>query len=217
MKREKRGLLITLEGPEGSGKTTLAKEIERYLEMHNIQSVMTFEPGGSSLGLVLRKALLDSGNRKISPRAELFLFEADRAQHIEETILPGLSKKQVVICCRYFDSTTAYQGYGRGLNIKWITQLNQYATNGLEPDLTLLLDVSPEEGLPRAFKARGKKDRMEQEAIDFHHRLRKGYLALAKKNPKRFRVIDASQDFGTVKEEALKLIKKALRISGYIP
>jgi dTMP kinase len=211
MKRKMRkGVFITLEGPEGSGKTTLAKELYQYLKKAGYLVSLTYEPGCSSLGKVLRRALLHNKNHSISDIAELFLFEADRAQHVMEVILPALRQKEIVLCCRYYDSTTAYQGYGRKLDLNFILDLNEKATGGLTPDMTLLLDVAPERGLPRAFRARGKKDRLESENLSFHRRLRRGYLELAKKDPRRFRVISANQAYEKVKVQALEYIGKLL-------
>ncbi len=207
MAKRKKGFFITIEGPEGSGKTTLAQSLFEFLQSKNVPVLLTYEPGGSALGQVLRQALLHQ-SYLTNAWAELFLFEADRAQHVEEVIGPALDKNQVVICCRFYDSTTAYQGYGRGLDLDLIAQLNEKATGGLIPDLTLLLDIAPEKGLPRAFKSRGKKDRLESEELSFHRKLRKGFLTLAKKEPKRIQVIRADQAFEDVKKEAIQLIEK---------
>ncbi|MBI1871501.1 MAG: dTMP kinase [Chlamydiae bacterium] len=208
----KKGFLITIEGPEGSGKTTLSKELHRLLKKKGHPVFLTHEPGASSLGKELRKILLHSSQEgKVSPLAELFLFEADRAQHVEEVILPLFNQGKIVLCCRFYDSTTAYQGYGRGFDFKMVQQLNQIAARGLTPDLTLLLDISPRKGLPRVWKARGHQDRIESEKIVFHDRLRRGFLDLAKKNPRRFRVIDASQGFGEVRKEAMGYLETLLK------
>jgi len=204
-----KGLFITFEGTEGSGKTTLAKSVYRRLKKSR-QVVLTYEPGHSSLGRILRKALLSSTKANIEPLSELFLFEADRAQHVKEVIVPALKEGKIVLCGRYCDSTLAYQGYGRGLNLQMIKNLNSYASGGLEPDLTLLLDIAPEKGLPRAFKARGKKDRIESEEIAFHRRLRKGFLEIARKEPSRVKVISASQSLEKVEVDALKWIRQIL-------
>lgn len=206
----KRGFFITLEGPEGSGKTTLADELYRELQSKGYSVVLTHEPGDSFIGKILRKVLLESKKRQISELTELFLFEADRAQHVSEIVLPALQKGKIVLCCRYTDSTTAYQGYGRGLNLRLIHALNKMATKGLVPDMTLLLDIAPEKGLPRAYKARQSKDRLESEKLDFHRRLRKGFLELAKKDCRRFYRIDAEQKFEKVKAQALEWILKKL-------
>lgn len=210
VRSKKRGLFVTLEGPEGSGKTTLAKEIYQYLRSKKHTVLLTYEPGGSSLGRVLRKALLDHHHKKMSAWAELFLFEADRAQHVAETIRPALAQGKIVLCCRYGDSTVAYQGYGRGLDVDLIKSLNHKATGNLVPHLTLLLDVLPELGLPRAFRARGKKDRLESEDLGFHRRLRQGFLELARKDRRRFRTIAADQDFAAVREQAFTYVDELL-------
>ncbi|MBI1882719.1 MAG: dTMP kinase [Chlamydiae bacterium] len=206
----KQGLFITIEGCEGSGKTTLARALALDLKKAGHSVLLTFEPGDHSLGKVLRNVLLASQNHSMSPLTELFLFEADRAQHVQEVILPALGAGKIVLCGRYCDSTTAYQGYGRGLPLRMVESLNSFATGGWVPDLTLLLDIAPEKGLPRAYQARGKKDRLESEAIAFHRRLRKGFLALAKKYSKRMIVIRADQPFEKVKEEAQDHLQKVI-------
>lgn len=206
-----RGKLIVFEGVEGGGKTTQLQLCSEWLQTSTFLSqlstiepqpsvVITREPGGTSLGLGLRQLLLEEvsshkpGNcesSSIQQRAELLLYAADRAQHVEEIIKPLLAKGAIILCDRYTDSTVAYQGYGRGLDLTLIDQLNQIATGGLDSDLTLWLDVDVEIGLERAHK-RGKTDRMEQASLAFHRRVQQGFESLYKQNPDRIVRVDAS-------------------------
>jgi len=183
-------LFITFEGGEGAGKSVQARALYRRLLRSSIPALLTHEPGGTTpskrIGRLLKWAHAD-----ISPLTELLLFNASRAQLVTEVIQPSLREGKVVICDRYADSTIAYQSYGRGLDIEIVTAINNAATQGLKPDLTILLDMSVEDGLAR--KSSGKQDRFEQEAIAFHKRVRNGYLKLAANDPKRWLVIDATQ------------------------
>lgn len=187
-----RGKLIVFEGVEGCGKTTQIERSRLWLQdVSGVAVVVTREPGGTQLGVSLRHLLLTEPQHPIFPRAELLLYAADRAQHIEEAIEPQLNQGVIVLCDRYTDSTVAYQGYGRGLSLELIEQLNYIATSGLESDLTLWLDIDVEIGLARA-KARGKSDRFEQTELDFHRRVQQGYRELAQKYPQRIVRVDAS-------------------------
>ncbi|HBB36297.1 MAG TPA: dTMP kinase [Cyanobacteria bacterium UBA8803] len=197
------GKLIVFEGVEGSGKTTQLERSRDWLlgcglqqclgEFGNqIPVVVTREPGGTSLGLGLRQLLLEGQASPIQDRAELLLYGADRAQHVEEFLKPQLAKGVIILCDRYTDSTIAYQGYGRGLDLGLIQQLNQIATGGLESHLTLWLDVDAEIGLKRA-RQRGAADRMEQAELAFHQRVQQGFTQLALSYPQRIVRIDASQ------------------------
>lgn len=189
------GLLIVFEGVEGSGKTTQLQRCSDWLQAsrwgEKIPVVVTREPGGTTLGLGLRKLLLEGDTSPIQDRAELLLYAADRAQHVEEFLKPQLAQGAIILCDRYTDSTIAYQGYGRGLDLKLIEQLNQIATNGLESDLTLWLDVDAQIGLQRA-RQRGKADRIEQADLAFHQRVQQGFTQLAASHPQRIVRIDAS-------------------------
>ncbi len=184
-------LFITFEGGEGSGKSVQARALYRRLSQLAIPALLTHEPGGTSLGKKLSRWLKWAQNTDISPLTELLLFNASRAQLVDKVIHPNLEKGGVVICDRYTDSTTAYQSYGRGLDLQMVKAVNNAATQGLKPDLTILLDMSAEKGLTR--KKTKKQDRFEQEAIAFHQRVREGYLKLAAADPERWLVIDASQ------------------------
>ena len=189
----KKGLFITLEGPEGSGKTTHIGLLAAHLRARGLAVVVTREPGGTPLAAGIRRLLLDSRGG-MSPLAELFLYEADRAQHVRAVLEPALRRKRIVLCDRYTDSTLAYQGYGRRLPMKTIETLNAAAASGLRPDLTLLLDVPVRRGLMQAKRKKRRHDRMERAGIAFHRRVRRGFLALAKREPKRFRVIPQQAD-----------------------
>lgn len=186
--RMRKGLLITLEGPEGSGKSTHSQLLAQHLRLKGHRVLLTREPGGTSLSQVLRRLLLDPRSR-LSPLSELFLYEADRAQHMAECVIPALQKGQIVLCDRFTDSTLAYQGYARRLDKRMIRTLNALATGGRAPDLTLLLDVPVRQGLRQAKQKKKIHDRLERAGTAFHERVRRGFLTLARLQPKRFRVI----------------------------
>jgi len=179
-------LFITFEGGEGSGKSTQARVLYRRLLKLGIPALLTHEPGGTPLGKQLRRWL--KGEGEIDPQTELLLFNASRANLASQVIRPSLEKGTVVICDRFADSTTVYQGYGRGLDFALIEAVNNIATHGLHPDLTVLLDVTVEQGLDR----KSLRDRFEREETAFHQRVRQGYLEMAKREPGRWLVIDAS-------------------------
>ena len=182
------GLFITFEGGEGCGKSTQSRLLLKKLKQQNIPVVLTHEPGGTALGDEIREALKRRRDSFISPQAELFLFAASRAQLVAELIRPALEDDKVVICDRFTYSTLVYQGYGRGLGLTAIEMVNNMATGNLNPDLIILLDISPEQGLARK---RSLKDRFELEDLSFHRRVREGYLKMAA-GPNRWLVIDAS-------------------------
>jgi len=184
-------LFITFEGPEGSGKSSQSNKLYDWLLSRHIPAVLTHEPGGTVLGEKISDLLKWAKEAKISPLTELMLFNASRAQIVNDVIKPALDEGKVVICDRFFDSTTAYQSYGRGLNLDTVKQINSIATGGLSPDLTILLDISIENGLSR--KSGVQLDRFELENIDFHRKVRQGYLTLAAAEPSRWMVIDATQ------------------------
>ena len=182
-------LFITFEGGEGCGKSTQSRLLYRRLQKLAIPSILIHEPGITELGKKITRLLKWSRDIKISPVTELLLFNASRAQLVEEVIRPNLKKGVIVICDRYSDSTTAYQGYGREIDLKTVMAANKAGTQGLVPDLTILMDISVEEGVKRNKDK--KPDRFEKEKIAFHRRVREGYLKLAKAEPKRWLVIDA--------------------------
>ena len=191
------GLFITFEGGEGCGKSTQSRLLLKKLEQQNIPVVLTHEPGGTALGNELRKVLKRRRGSFISPQAELFLFVASRAQLVAELIRPALEEGKLVICDRFTYSTLVYQGYGRGLDLTAIEMVNNMATGNLNPDLIILLDISPEQGLARK---RSLKDRFELEDLSFHRRVREGYLKVAAAEPDRWLVIDASLPKGKIAE-----------------
>jgi len=183
------GLFITFEGGEGCGKSTHSRLLLKKLEQQNIPAVLTHEPGGTALGDELRRALKKRRDSFISPQTELFIVAASRAQLVAALIRPALQEGKVVICDRFTHSTMVYQGYGRGLDFTAIQMVNNMATRYLNPDLIILLDISPEQGLARK---RRLKDRFELEGLSFHRRVREGYLKMAAAEPNRWLVIDAS-------------------------
>ncbi len=193
-------LFITFEGGEGCGKSVQAKALYRRLSKLAIPALLTHEPGGTSLGKKLARCLKWAQNTDLSPLTELLLFNASRAQLIDEVIRPNLKRGKTVICDRYADSTTAYQGYGRGLDLEMVKAINNAATQGLKPNLTVLLDIPAEEGLAR--KSTKRQDRFEQEDIAFHQRVRDGYHKMAANDPERWLVIDGSKS----KEEIAEII-----------
>jgi len=204
------GIFITLEGPEGAGKSTQLKLLVKQLEAANYPHIVTRDPGGTALGRQIRRILLSPENQ-IGKVAELLLYQADRAQNIAEVIKPALDKGLLVICDRYVDSTLAYQGYGRGIALDLIEQLNMVATDGLMPELTILFDLPSEEGLARLHP--GSHDRVEQEALEFHQRVADGFRQLAKSQPERWRVLDAAKPLTAVQDEFRKIVGEKLGIS----
>lgn len=206
-------MFVTVEGVEGAGKSTLLGMLSAEFERRGLSFIRTREPGGCGLGAKIRPLLLDVSSR-VDSRAELFLFLADRAQHVEETIRPALARGEWVLCDRYADSTIAYQGYGRGMNVETLQSLNDYATGGLWPDRTLLLDLPVETGLERALARNGREGlsqsegRFEAEALAFHRRIREGFLERAARWPERFCVLDAT----LAPEELLAASLKALEL-----
>lgn len=196
------GLFITFEGPDGCGKTTQMKLLAEYFEKKGKEVVLTREPGGKGLGEKVREILLNYDG-EVSDRCESFLFLADRAQNIDIIVNPAVKEGKIVLCDRHIDSTVAYQGYGRGLNIDRINMLNNLATNGKKPDLTLVFDVDVETSMKRVGK---EKDRMESTGIDFHNRVRKGYLELAKQEPKRIKVLDATKSIEEIHKDVINIL-----------
>lgn len=199
---------ITFEGIEGSGKTTQIAKVAEFLRCQGYDIVTTREPGGCPIADAIREILLNPANDALENRAELLLYAAARAQHVAEVIQPALQQGQIVLCDRYTDATLAYQGYGRGLDLDLIEKLNILASNGCQPHLTLLLDMPHEAGLKRALERNSVQNmtdegRFEQESLNFHQRVREGYLSLAQRDPQRIRVIDAT---GTPAEVGERLI-----------
>jgi len=185
------GVLVTFEGTEGCGKSTQSHLLTRHLEALGHTVVQTREPGGVPLGEAIRELLLDPANTDMAPTTELLLYEAARAQHVHELIRPALDAGSIVICDRFFDSTTAYQGAGRQLPEIELQRLHDLATGSLNPDITIFLDIPVEEGLTRAAKV-SDPDRIEQETVSFHRRVRQGFVDLAAQQPDRIRTVDAT-------------------------
>ena len=183
-----KGYFISMEGIEGCGKSTQARRLAKRLREDGHKALLTFEPGGTPIGRAIRGSLLNS-RRKVSALAEWLLFEADRAQHVKEVIVPALRRGMVVICDRYSDSSRAYQGFGRGLGLAQVDRVDRLATGGVKPNLTILLDLPVREGLARARK-RGGLTRIDRERLRFHERIRSAFLVLATREPKRIRVVD---------------------------
>lgn len=203
-KKNHNGFFVTFEGGEGSGKTTVLKEVAATLRVKEPDLLATHEPGGTQLGATIRSLLLDQRSLSIARRTEFFLFLADRAQHVTEVILPALEKKALVLCDRFTDSTLAYQEHGNEA-----VEAASFATGGLIPDLTLLFDIDPTMGLARARKASaGHVDKIEARTLAFHSAVRKVFLARAQAEPDRFYLIDAAQPLEKVAEEALHVIQK---------
>jgi dTMP kinase len=204
---------FSFEGVEGSGKSTQLRLLAGHLERQGLETVALREPGGVTISEAIRAILLDPAHKAMCTETELLLYAASRAQLIEERISPALAQGQVVLCDRYADSTTAYQGAGRGVDMAMIEQLHELATGGLWPVRTFLLDLSVEEGLERA-RARGRADRIEQESIDFHRRVRDAYLALAHLHPERFVVLDAAQQVEALHAEVAAVADEVLGLNG---
>ncbi len=221
MKRQ--GFFISFEGGEGAGKSTQLRLLTDWLRKNAQAPIRTLEPGGTPIGEKIRDLLLDPANGKLSPRAELLLYEADRAQHVQEIILPKLKEGAILVCDRYGDSSMVYQGICRKLGEARVADLNHFATQGIKTDLTIVLDLPEKEGLKRirrrleedgelhGIRRRVKLDRLEREKADFHHRVRLGFLKLARREPKRIRILDASQSVELVFEQVRALVLPGLK------
>ena len=208
---------ITFEGIDGTGKTTQLKALENHLRACGRPCVITREPGGTPLGNLIRQVLLEVGKKPIASPTELFLYLADRAQHVRDVIVPALDGGAIVLCDRYTDSTLAYQGYGRGIDLKLLRQLNEFADLGVRPDLTFLLDCPVAVGLARtAQRQRGaapgetREDRFEREKLDFHERVRAGFLDIARAEAARFRIIDATRPAADVAQEVRAIVDREI-------
>jgi len=215
------GLFITFEGGEGSGKTTQLKALLAHLRSTGRDAIETRDPGGTPIGRQVRELLLDRENRRMAPVAELFLYEASRAQLVFEVIRPALARGRIVLCDRFTDSTVAYQGHGRGLDLDLIARLNNVATQGLQPDLTFLLDLDPAIGLARAMQRMAQRnerhDRIENEILGFHQRVRAGYQAIAVAESRRVVILNASRGTGEIAGEIRRRMEELLRPSAPSP
>ena len=211
------GIFITFEGIEGSGKTTQIDLLKEYLLEKNYRVEITREPGGTSIGKQIRRILLDNNNKKISGETELLLSLADRVQHLQEVILPALKEDKIVLCDRFSDSTLAYQGYGRKIDLGLIENLHQTVLGEIKPDLTILLDIDISKGLKRAEtrnlqrKESEREERFEKEKLEFHQRVRNGYLELAKKNRERIKIINGKRKREDIQKEIRGYTEEILR------
>ncbi len=210
-------MFITFEGIEGSGKSTQIRHMARYLQGRGHNCLITREPGGTRIGADIRAILLDPENSELDPVAELFLYAADRRQHVQEIIRPSLAEGKTVICDRFHDSTLVYQGVSRNLDRALVEECNSRVLEDLEPDITFLLDLAPEVGLRRAWQEldqggrQRRETRFEAEALDFHQRVRSGYLDLARREPARFVVVDGAGDENTVRRAVLAELEAKLK------
>ena len=202
-----KGLFITFEGADGSGKTTQLNNVKSFLEEKGFDVVVTREPGSLEIGQKIRNILLHHDG-VVADRCEIFLFLADRAQHVETFIKPAIEEGKIVLCDRHTDSTIAYQGYGRGQDINLLNDLNKIAINGIKPDLTLLFDVSTEVAQERVGS---EKDRMESAGIEFHRKVRNGYLELQKQEPERIKIVNANNSILEVFEETKNIVSKLIQ------
>lgn len=210
------GFFITLEGPEGSGKSTQVRMLSDFLGSKGINYILTREPGGTDLAEKIRSILKNiSLNKVLSLKTEALLFQAARAQHVFEKIRPALDQNKVVICDRFADSSTVYQGVARGLGKAEVEALNKFSTDSLTPDLTLLLDIDPNIGLSRAHIRENcsiQKDRFEEQDLAFHIKIRESFLKLAADNPERFRIIDASQEAAVIHNCIIKILRDEFQL-----
>lgn len=203
-------MFITLEGPEGSGKSTQIKRLAKRLEAMGYPVITTREPGGTPIGDQIRQVLVRMENKELHPRTEILLFLAARAQLVEQLIKPALQDGKIILCDRYGDSTLAYQGYGHGLDLEQLRQMLGFATDHLKPDLTILMDLDVKTGLMRK-NAEDEWNRLDAYEVLFHERVRQGYLNLAHEEPERWRIVDASQGIDAVQEDLFQIILEALK------
>jgi dTMP kinase len=207
-------MFITLEGPDGSGKTTQIRLLTGWLREQGYEVIVTREPGGTDIGDQVRNVLHDPDNTAMDARTEILLYSASRAQHVAQLVRPALASGKIIISDRYADSTLAYQGYGRGLHLETLMTITLFATDGLLPDLTLYLDITPEEGLRRRQLGGEEWNRLDAEALEFHQRVRNGYLELIEQEPRRWIVIDAARSAEEVQAEIRAVIQARLDRGG---
>lgn len=203
------GLFIALEGPDGSGKSTITKLLDEYLKDKGLDYIVTREPGGTNIGENIRRLILNNENTEMSPETEALLYAASRGQHVYEKIVPALKEDKIVLCDRFVLSSLAYQGVGRGLGIKEVKAINDFAIKGVYPDLILFFHIDPEVTLSRKTKKLGG-DRLEKEGNNFHNRVYNGYMELIKMYPKNIRIIDASKPIRDVLAQSIQEIEKIL-------
>jgi len=218
-KRHQRACFITFEGIDGCGKSTQVKLLGRYLERLGIHPVVTREPGGTELGEGVRRLLLPRASSGMDPRMEVLLYFAARAQNVAENILPALQRGRIVLCDRFTDASLAYQGHGRGIPLDFIRELHRVACRGLQPDLTFVVDINPRTSVRRARQrnstAGPDEGRFEQEKLSFHRRVRQGYLELARREPRRFRLIPGERDIADIHQEIAALARPLLLRRGW--
>jgi dTMP kinase len=202
-------LFITLEGPDGGGKSTQARLLVEYLTARGTPALLTREPGGTTIGDQIRRTLMDLGNTGMQPRTEILLFSASRAQIVHQVIRPRLEAGGVVVCDRFYDSTLAYQGYGHGLDLTALRAITDFATGGLRPDLTFLIDLPAEDGLRRRRRG-GQWNRLDAYDLGFHQRVRQGYFDLAAAEPDRWVTVDATRPVEAVQSEIRRLVEARL-------
>ncbi len=207
-------MFITFEGPEGSGKTSQIQLLAEFLRLKGYTVLTTREPGGTRIGDQIRDCLHDVANTEMTPTAEVLLYSASRAQLVREVVQPALAEGQVVLCDRFYDSTIAYQGYGRTLNRDDLWRITQFATSGLKPDLTFLLDMDVQRGLARRVANEAEMNRLDLEQISFHQRVRQGYHALAAEEPARWLVVNADRPVEVVQADLRQLLANRLPLPG---
>jgi dTMP kinase len=205
-------VFISLEGPDGGGKTTQVHLLAEWLRSQGHDVLQTREPGGTRIGDQIRSVLHDSANTDMDPRTEILLYSASRAQLVAQLLSPALDAGKIVVCDRFFDSTLAYQGFGRGLDLRVLKTVTAFATAGLKPDLTICLDLDPGKGLQRRLLGGGEWNRLDAEALAFHESVRAGYLELAKAEPERWAVIDGARPVEVVQQEIRQIV--ATRMQG---
>ncbi|QHA34428.1 dTMP kinase [Rossellomorea marisflavi] len=206
------GSFITVEGPEGAGKSTVLAVLAKRLEEDGVPVVITREPGGIKIAEQIREVILHTENTEMDERTEALLYAAARRQHLVEKVLPALREGKVVLCDRFIDSSLAYQGKARGIGMRAIEEINAFAIEDHMPDLTLYFDIEPEEGLNRINQHKGREvNRLDLESVEFHHKVREGYLELVNKYPNRIQVVDASPDVTAVSDAAYDIVKGFLQ------
>lgn len=212
-----KGLFITLEGPEGAGKTTILKKVAEHFKELNLPIVTTREPGGIDIAEQIRAVILDKKNTKMDPKTEALLYAAARRQHLVEKVIPALNEGAVVLCDRFIDASLVYQGFARGIGIDEVYMINHFAVEETMPNLTLLFDIEPEIGLERIRKHNGREiNRLDLESLEFHQKVREGYQLILEKFPNRVVKIDASRELNIVLEESIENIKNEMVSKGLL-
>lgn len=207
-----KGIFISFEGTEGSGKTSIIKNVEHFFSMQGYRVLSTREPGGIRISEKIRDILLDKAHTEMDPRTEALLFAASRRQHLVEKVLPALDRGELILCDRFVDSSLVYQGIARKLGVDEVYQINQFAIEGKLPDLTIFIDVRPEVGLQRVFKTSNREvNRLDLEKLEFHQQIYQGYLSLIKKYPERIKRVDGEQTIEEVSADVIQLIEQLMK------